>query len=246
MKLVCWGAAIAASVALSVCATSRAAVIPASEDVMASPFFTGADLVRGYPGDNRPTLRVSTNNAFGLTGAETIYLKFAPAQFAGIVAPVPQVLLSVESISGGFGADVGPAAPFAVSAHAVSADPIASITDNTNPGGPISWSAFFTNNVLPAAPAATTVVNSFGTVQFDVTSIVNDWISGANTTFAIALTGKNHGLNAIEFLAGFKNNTEAPGSTFITTVPEPTSALLMVAAVGLVGCCSRRLRNSQS
>jgi hypothetical protein len=52
--------------------------------------------------------------------------------------------------------------------------------------------------------------------------------------FALALTGKNHVAGG-EFLHGFANNTEAPGSTFltVTTVPEPTA--LVLAALG-IGC----------
>jgi len=108
---------------------------------------------------------------------------------------VRQALLTIESLTGGFGADVSASAPFAVSAHAVSGDPLTSIAYNTNPGGPISWSAFLANNILPAAPVATTVVDSFGAFQFDVTSIVDDWLSGANT-FAFGHTGYMPGMNS--------------------------------------------------
>jgi hypothetical protein len=211
-------------------ATSAAATIPVTEDVMTSAFFTGTNLVRGYPGDARPTLRVSSDNAFG-TGPETVYLTFNPAAFASYTAPVPQALLSVQSVAGGFNADATPDNAFQISAHAVNADPLTSILDDTNPGGTIPWLDFFTNNILPAGPAATTTVTGFGEIQFDVTDIVNDWISGDNTVFAIALTGKNDMLSNGDVLHGIRNNTEAPGSSYLTVVPEPSALMLSLLSL---------------
>jgi hypothetical protein len=229
--------------ALGAASSSQAAVIPVVEDVMTSSFFQGADAVRGYAGDDRPTFRVSTTDPFGTVGAETIYLTFDPAQFASYGGPVPSALLTLQSISGGFGADASAGAPFTVSAHAVSADPLSNITDDTNPAGPINWLDFYDNNILAADGAASTVIDGFGPVTFDVTSVVNNWIAGTNTVFALALTGKNHVAGG-EFLHGFANNTESLGSTFITVtaVPEPTALVLGLfgfAAV-LAGRRSRR------
>jgi len=222
-------------------ATSAAATIPVTEDVMTSAFFTGTNLVRGYPGDARPTLRVSSDNAFG-TGPETVYLTFDPAAFASYAAPVPQALLSVQSVAGGFSADATPENPFQISAHALTADPLTSVTDDTNPGGTVSWFEFFTNNILAAAPEATTTVTGFGEIQFDVTDIVNDWISGDNAVFAIALTGKNDTLSDGNVLHGIRNNTEAPGSSYLTLVPEPSTATLSL--LGLTAFALVRQRRS--
>ncbi len=243
MRCIC-SAMVAAMAAAG--AGQAATIIPVVEDVMTSSFFTGTDLVRGYGVEtNRPTLRVSTFDPFGTAGAETIYLTFAPAAFDAFSGPVPQALLTLESVAGGFMADATDAAPFAVSAHAVNADPLTSITDDTNPAGPISWTDFFANNILPAAPAATTTITGFGPVSFDVTEIVNDWIGGANTVFAIALTGKNHTLNDVEFLHGFANNNNAGaplGVTSISIVPEPTAAALgVVASMALAAGRRRRV-----
>lgn len=221
----------------------NAATIAPAEDVMTSSFFTGTNLVRGYAGDNRPVMRVSTNNPFGTVGAETIYITFDYDFAANFSGPVNAVL-SVQSVAGGFGADAGAGKAFTVSAHALSADPLASIADNTNPGGPIDWLTFANQNILAAAPAAATVIDDFGTVTFDVSAIVNDWISGANTVFAIALTGKND-VSGLEFLHGFLNNTEQSGATSlaVTAVPVPGAGLLLTAPlVVLARRCRRQAR----
>lgn len=227
--------------AAAVSQQAAAVVVPVTEDVMTSSFFSlDEDWVRGYPGDNRPTFRVSTDNPFGTTGAETIYLKFDPAAFSSFSGPV-NAILTLQSISGGFGADAGPGNPFTVSAHAVSVDPFTSIIDNTNPGGTISWIDFYNDNILAADAAAHTVVDGFGAVTFNVSGIVNGWVSGSTTVFAIALTGKND-FSGNDFLHGFRNNTEALGSTFltVTAVPEPETYALLLAGLGVVAWGVRR------
>ena len=218
---------------------ASATTINPVDDVMTSGFFTGTNLVRGYAGDNRNVHRVSTDNAFAVTGGETVYITFDSADFASIGGPVTQALLYVQSVSGGFGADADALNPFTVSAHALSTDPVASITDDTNPGGPTDWLTYLNNNILPANPAAQTAIDGFGEVSFDVTAIVNDWIAGSNTVFAIALTGKND-TSGNDFLHGFLNNTENPGSTYLSLVPEPAS--LSLAACGLLVLARRRTR----
>ena len=226
---------------------ASALIVAIDEDVMTSGFFQGANTVRGYAGDNRVTHRVSTNNPFGTTAAETIYVTF-DFDFVGTFAgPISQALLSVQSVAGGFGADAGPSNPFTVSAHAVDTNPLTAITDDTNPTGPIAWNDFFDNNIIASQPESSTVINGLGTFTFDVTSIVNDWISGANTAFAIALTGKND-TSGLDFLHGFANNTETPGSTFlnVTTtqaIPEPASMSLLGLTIG-AGALRRRRQNA--
>ncbi len=230
-------AAVLSVVAVSqgVCA---ATIINPVEDVMTSGFFQGSNTVRGYAGDSRNVHRVSTDGAFGVTGPETIYVTFDSASFSSLLAPVPQALLYVESASGGFGADAGASNPFTVSAHAVSPDPLVNITDDTNAGGTIEWLTYYNNNILPADAAGITVVDGFGTVTFDVTSVVNDWIAGSNTVFAIALTGKND-TSGNAFLHGFLNNTENAGSTYLSLVPGPASFGL--GACGLMLIARRQL-----
>jgi hypothetical protein len=239
--------AIACGLALSQAAaaiTINPAINP-TEDVMTSSFFTGTNLVRGYPGDSRPVLRVSTDAAFGNAGGETIYLSFNAADFASYSGPVTATL-TMQSTDGGFGANAGPTTPFTVSAHAVNADPLASITDNTNPLGTISWLDFYNNNILAADSSASTVINGFGAVSFNVSTIVNSWIDGSNSVFAIAMTGKNDTSNA-DFLHGFVNNNDSAaafGSTYltVTAVPEAETWAMLLAGLGMTGWMVRRKR----
>jgi hypothetical protein len=209
--------------------------IAVQDDVMTSGFFTGTDLVRGYEADDRATHRVSTPGAFGVAGAETIYYTFDAGDFAALTGSVDSAYLTVTSISGGFGADGDAANPFTVSAHALSADPLSTITDNTNPAGPTDWVTFY-NNILAADAQALTAVDRFGQVQFDIAAIVTGWIDGSNTVFAVALTGNNDTSGA-SFLHGFVNNSETPGSSFltVTTVPEPGSVALLAGGGLLLG-----------
>lgn len=231
---------LAAAVLASTPAAFATTVIAPDESLMTSSFFQGTDRVRGYDVDNRPVLRVSTDAPFGNNGPETIYLSF-DFDFSTFAQPVAATL-TLQSVAGGFNADASAANPFTVSAHAVNADPISSITDNTNLSGPINWLAFYNNNVLPSTPAASTVINGFGSFSFDVSSIVNDWRTGSNTVFTIALTGAND-TSSTDFLHGFRNNTETPGSTFlsVSAVPEPSAYALMLAGlVGVAFVASRR------
>lgn len=220
----------------------QALTIPAQEDVMTSAFFFAPNTVRGYAGEASPrnVHRVSSDNAFG-TGPETVYIAFEPAAFSGLTSPVPQAILTMQSADGQFGANAGPGSPFTVSAHAVDADPYAEITDDTNPGGTINWLDFFNNNILPADAAASTAVDEIDVaVEFDVTAVVNDWISGSNTIFVLAMTAKNDVQVGNGFLHGFLNNSENPGSTFLTIVPEP--ATLLLGSCGVLGLLAVRRR----
>jgi len=211
-----------------------ASILAPKQDVMTSGFFTMGDFVRGYPGDTRPTFRVSNDGAFGVTGAETIYLSFDSADISTFSSQVTSAFLTITSKSGGFNADAGAENPFLVSAHGVNADPITSITDNTNTSGTVDWLTFYTDSILASYPVSSTSIDSFGAVTFDVTPLVNDWISGANSEFTIALTGKNDPSGS-DFLHGFENNSETPGSSFltITTIPEPSSIVLSTIAIAI-------------
>jgi len=76
-----------------------------------------------------------------------------------------------------------------------------------------------------------------------VTGLVNDWISGDNEIYVIALTGKNDVQVGDGFLHGFGNNDDvnSTGSTFLTVsaVPEPSSAVVLGLAMAM-GVIRRR------
>lgn len=218
--------------------------IAVDQDVMTSSFFQGTNTVRGYPSETtRPVMRVSTDGAFGNAGAETIYLTFN-YDFSTFSGPVVATL-TMQSTAGGFGADAGAGNPFTVSAHGVNADPLASITDDTNPSGTIGWLDFYNNNILAADSAASTAVDCTDcTVTFDVSALVNSWIAGTNTIHAIALTGKND-LSGTDFLHGFLNNDNAGtpmGYTYLSVaaVPEPETYAMLLAGLGMTGWMVRR------
>lgn len=240
---------LALGLALSPLTALAAVHIPVDEDVMTSSFFQGSNAVRGYPGDSRPVMRVSTDGAFGNAGAETIYLTFN-YDFSTFTGPV-SATLTMQSVDGGFSssgaATPSLATPFLVSAHGVSADPLTSITDNTNPSGPIHWLTFYNSNILAADSAASTSVNCLDcAVTFDVSALVNSWISGANSIQTIALTGKND-TSGNPFLHGFLNNNDTGtdlGHTYLTVaaVPEPETYAMLLAGLGVTGWVARRRR----
>ncbi len=226
-------------------------VIAPTEDVMTSSFFFAPNTVRGYVGtgapgeENRPTFRVSTDGAFGLPGAETIYLQFSAADFTSYTQPVAKAVLTMTSTPGGQGADASSDNPFLVSAHGVNSNPFTSIIDDTNPGGSMSWFTFYNNEILDAAPDASTVVAGFGAIEFNVTSLVNSWISGANDHFYMALTGKND-TSGDQFLHGFLNNSNLGisnlGVTYltVTAVPEPGSWTVLLSIGSVIAARRRR------
>lgn len=233
--------ALLAGVCLIAATPSFAATtIAVDNDVMTSPFFTGANLVRGYAGDNREVNRVSTHNPFASPGAETVYLSFDYDFAANFTGPVTATL-NLQSVSGGFDADASQESPFLVSAHALSANPLTAIIDNTNPAGTTDWLSFYNNQIQAAAPAASTSISGFGNVQFDVSAIVNDWISGANSVFVMALTGRNDS-SGKDFLHGFLNNSQHPGSTYLTVsqVPLPGGLILMISGLVTLVVNSRK------
>ncbi|MEM9176171.1 MAG: PEP-CTERM sorting domain-containing protein [Myxococcota bacterium] len=229
---------LALFITLGLALSAEALTVAPVEDVMTSPFFSGTDLVRGFAGDGRVTHRVSNTDPFGLPGEETIYLSFDGIDLSSFTGPITATL-TVQSTSGNFGADAGPTNPFLVSAHGVDADPIASITDDTNPSGPIDFRTFASSNVLTADPAAFTTVDAFGPIDFDVTALVSSWISGVNTNQFIALSGRNQAPGT-DFLHGFLNESETPGSTFLTIVPEPGTALLLLLGLGGLAASGER------
>lgn len=223
---------------------AQAATYSPDEDVMTSGFFMGPDQVRGYVGDGRSVFRVSTPAAFG-TGLETIYLDFSGTDLSAFSGPV-NATLTMTSTAGTFNADAGPGNPFTVSAHGVDTDPLANIADNTG-SGTIAAADFYNNNIHAADAAALTVIDGFGEFSWDVSALVNDWISGANSLQFIAMTGQND-TSGNDFLHGFFNNSDTAqdqGYTRleVSAVPLPAAAWLFGSAVlGMIGIARRQQR----
>ncbi|MDB2430607.1 hypothetical protein OAF53_01450 [Akkermansiaceae bacterium] len=74
-----------------------AMVFNPDEDIMTSSFFFPPNSVRGHAGEGRDVFRVSNNNAFGLTGAETIYLSFQSADLSSYANPIEKAILTMTS-----------------------------------------------------------------------------------------------------------------------------------------------------
>lgn len=201
-------------------------VISPKNSVMTSGFFQGVDQVRGYDGDSRLILRVSSPEPFGLGQPEGIYFDFTSFDPTSFRNPVSSAAFSVTSVSGGFNADADLENPFLVSAHGLSANPLLAIADDTNPDGMMSAVEFESTHILNVISSAS--VDSFGLVTFDVTDLINDWIDQKNSNYFIALTGREDGSGS-DFLHGFSNNSEVPGATFLRVVqiPEPSALILL-------------------
>ncbi len=71
--------------------------------------------------------------------------------------------------------------------------------------------------------------------------------SDNSTTPPIRRANCKNDISGGEFLHGFANNTETPGSTFltVTAVPEPTAVLLGLVGMAVVATtCGRRGRSA--
>ena len=217
-------------------------IISPKNSVMTSGFFQGVDQVRGYDGDSRLILRVSSPEPFGLGQPEGIYFDFTSFDPTSFRNPVSSAAFSVTSVSGGFNADADLENPFLVSAHGLSANPLLAIVDDTNPSGMMSAVEFESTHILNVVSSAS--VDSFGLVTFDVTDLINDWIDEKNSNYFIALTGREDGSGS-DFLHGFSNNSEVPGATFLRVeqIPEPSALILLtIGSLALLGHRSRGMK----
>ena len=220
--------------------------IPVSEDVMTSAFFQGDNRVRGYANETplRDAHRVASNLAFG-SGPETVYMTFDYDFPGSFDAPVANATLHVTSVLGGFDAEGSADNPFQMAVSAVAENPLTAITDDSNPNGTIAWDDFFADSILEPNPNAITTVTGVGELQFDVTSLVNQWIDESNSIYAVALHGKADSLSDGNVLHGIANNSAtAEVSHFLTvSIPEPNSTYLgLVASIaGLAIIRSRRV-----
>lgn len=232
---------LAAAVALPA-VSATAATYTVDQDVMTSPFYFGTDKVRGYDADNRPSHYVTADNPYGFGAPATIYLDFSSIDFSSFAGQEVKAMLSMESVKYSSYASGTADSPFKVSVHGVDANPFTSITDNTNPSGPVSWQGFYNTKIKAADSKAVTAVDCINcTVTFDVSALVNSWINGNDSLQYAAVTAATENPNSPIF-HGFLNNSEAPGSTqlSVSAVPVPAAVWLFGSALAaLVGIRSK-------
>ena len=211
-------------------------------DYMTSGFFSMDPAVRG-DNDGRTVNRVSTTQPFGVF-QENTYLEFNDFDWSSLGGPVTSAVFRIEAVSGGFGADSDSENPFDVSLHSVSQDPWTTI-DPSLFSGAGSYQEFVTNELTTSSVVSTTSVAGEGVYEWDITSLVNDWIANGDANFAqtIALSGILD-TSGNSFLQGFVKSTN-PGLTGADTigqifiVPAP-SGMLVFATMGGVAYRRRR------
>ncbi|MBO6739481.1 MAG: DNRLRE domain-containing protein [Phycisphaerales bacterium] len=211
-------------------------------DYMTSGFFSMDPAVRG-DNDGREINRVSSIQPFGVFDENT-YLEFNDYDWSTLGGPVDSAVFRIEVVSGGFGADSSEENPFDISLHSLSQDPWTTI-DPTLFSGPASYQGFAADQINSASVISTTSVGGAGIYEWDITSLVNDWIANGDANFAqtIALSGILDASGGT-FLQGLVNSTspsligdEVIGQ--IVVVPAP-AGLLSFAAFGVIASRRRR------
>ncbi|MEO1585459.1 MAG: hypothetical protein AAFR96_12930 [Planctomycetota bacterium] len=178
---------------------------------------------------------------FGVTG-ETAYFAFDfdPAAFDG---PVPQATFRVENVSTGFFPDVDVSNPAEISLHSLTADPLLAV-DQSLASGPGSWIDFRDAQVTTSSIVSTTTVDGFGVFEWDITSLVNEWIVNGDANFAYTLGSSAlldpEGDAAVAFVnSSAASLTGSELTARITIVPAPATAFLL-SLTGLSAVRRRR------
>ncbi|MEM7754090.1 MAG: hypothetical protein AAF297_00475 [Planctomycetota bacterium] len=220
---------------------AEASEIPVAQDYMTSGFFQ-SNFVRGQePGSTRASNRATSETIFGVTG-ETAYFSFDfdPSLFSGAV---PKATFVVESVSTGFFTDPSPGNPTEVSIHSLTADPLASIDINA-PSGPGSWIDFRDSQITTSSIVTTTSVDGLGVFEWDITSLVNEWIANGDSNFAYTIGTSalldEEGEAAVAFVNSSWDDLSDEVTARIVVIPAPGVGAVLAAA-GLV--CTRRRRS---
>ncbi|MEM6259723.1 MAG: PEP-CTERM sorting domain-containing protein [Planctomycetota bacterium] len=231
--------------ALNAAPASASTVIPVESDFFTTAWSFGAPFVRDA---GRTSIGVSTPAPFLTGGApdfgfeETTYFtfNFNPGDFTGAV---PSAVLEVGTVVRPFGTGPNVSSPFAISAHRVTGDP--SGIDGALSSGAGSYIDFKTTEI--GAVEDTVSVTGAGVVQWDITSLVNEWIANGDTNFdySVAMTGRVGNpadTGSTGFFHAFVNSGEGTGTAArIIVVPEPASLGLIMIGGLLV---ARRRRNA--
>lgn len=211
-------------------------------DFMTSGFFSMNPAVRG-DNDGRAVNRVSTIQPFGVHDENT-YLEFNDFDWGSLNAPVESAIFRIEVVSGGFGADSDSENPFLISAHSLGQDPWTTI-DPSLFSGTGSYQDFASTHINTGSVVSSTSVAGAGVYEWDLTTLVNDWIinGDANFAYTIALSGILDSSGGT-FLQGLVNST-SPGLTGSETigqiiiVPAPAGMISFVG-IGVIACRRRR------
>jgi hypothetical protein len=211
-------------------------------DYMTSGFFSMDPAVRG-DNDGRAVNRVSSIQPFGVF-QENTYLEFNDNDWSAFGGPVDSAIFRIEVVSGGFGADSDSETPFDISVHSVTQDPWTTI-DPSLFTGVGSYQDFVNNELTSGSVVSTTTVAGNGVYEWDITALVNDWITNGDANFAqtIALSGILD-TSGGTFLQGLVNSTN-PGLTGAETlgqiviVPAP-AGMISFAAFGIIATRRRR------
>ena len=229
-------------VAISSTYANADTTIYTDRDYMTSGFFSMDPFVRG-DNDGRATNRVSSSNPFGVHNENT-FLEFDDYDWSSFEGPVDSATFRIEVISGGFGADSAADNPFDISVHSLNNNPWTTI-DHMLPSGAGSYQEFVASEITSSSVVSTTTVAGVGVYEWDMTSLVNEWIANGDTNYAftIALSGIMD-TSGSTFLQGLVNSS-APGLTGeetigqITVVPTP-SGLALIAGGGVLAMGRRR------
>ena len=93
---------------------------------------------------------------------------------------------------------------------------------------------------------STTTIGDAGVYSWDITALVNGWLSGsiANNGIALVATPVNSADGGlVTYFASGTNNSAVMPNIQITAVPEPSTWLLMIGGLGLVGLMGYRRRH---
>lgn len=226
--------------ALTAAASSQAGTtsISLASDYMTSGFFQ-SNYVRGdEAGSTRAVNRSTSPSIFGVQGETTYFdFNFDPSAFVG---PVAKAVFRVEVVANGFFADPSVANPADISIHSLTASPLAAIDDNTQQ----SFIDFRESQITSSSIVSTTSVDGLGVFEWDITSLVNEWIANGDANLAYSI-----GAGALldpdaDTAIGFVNSSwagltdETVGQ--IVIVPAPGVASLGLAALGITATRRRR------
>ncbi len=227
-------------------AISRAStiVVTPAADFFTSAWAFGAPYVHDVGRDH---LGISGKNPYGMDAsgswAEVTYLTFGSGFLSGVSGTVTSAILTFTTTS-----RTGiPTALINISAHYLSADPLASIDPSLAASAPGSYFDFQSNHIGSVIDSV--AVDSYGVYQLDLTALANEWITNgnANVAYAIALAGLEGNEANPDGWAAIVNSgyTGAPSLTITTSVPEPGATLLASAGAAALLCGRRRHRRSQ-